>query len=143
METTFKKYVDESVVNEIVQNRTLGARIGGVKKDIAVLFVDIRGFTSLSESLDPEQIVAVGSTNGTGVICIGKARDKDFINECFDKCLSNANRRLEDYSYKLESLMFASPKVGANKRKTRESICKDKVQLGSFNKLVAITGENL
>lgn len=75
-------------------------------------------------TIDPEQIVAIGSKNGTGFIYIGKAGDKDFINECFDKCLSNANRRLEDYRYKLERLVFDAPKVGANKRKTRENICK-------------------
>lgn len=101
METTFKKYVDESVVNEIVQNRTLGARIGGVKKDIAVLFVDIRGFTSLSESLDPEQIVeilnkyltlvakAIAKNNGTLDKFIGDAAMAVF----------NSPSDLEDYEY--------------------------------------------
>lgn len=101
METTFKKYVDESVVNEIVTNGA-STRRGGVKKDIAVLFVDIRGFTSLSESLEPEQIVeilnqyltlaanAVAKNQGTLDKFIGDAAMAVF-NSPFD---------LEDYEYK-------------------------------------------
>ncbi len=101
METTFKKYVDENVVEQIVQNGGK-AQIGGVKKDIAVLFVDIRGFTSLSESLDPEQIVeilnqyltlaavAVFKYNGTLDKFIGDAAMAVF----------NSPTNLEDYEYR-------------------------------------------
>lgn len=101
METVFKKYVDKSVVNEIVQNGST-ARIGGVKKDIAVLFVDIRGFTSLSENLEPEQVVeilnryltlaatAVAKNHGTLDKFIGDAAMAVF-NSPFD---------LEDYEYR-------------------------------------------
>ncbi len=101
METTFKKYVDENVVEQIVQNGGK-AQIGGVKKDIAVLFVDIRGFTSLSESLDPEQIVeilnqyltlaavAVFKYNGTLDKFIGDAAMAVF----------NSPTDLEDYEYR-------------------------------------------
>ena len=59
METVLKKYVDKNIVNEIVSEGNITAKIGGLKKDIAVLFVDIRGFTSLSESMEPEQIVEI------------------------------------------------------------------------------------
>ncbi len=59
MEDVFKKYVDESVVSELGKDGQIKARIGVVRKDIAVLFVDIRGFTSLSECLMPEQIVEI------------------------------------------------------------------------------------
>lgn len=59
MEDTLKKYVDESVVSELEKGGLMKAQIGVVSKDIAVLFVDIRGFTSLSESLPPEQIVKI------------------------------------------------------------------------------------
>lgn len=59
LEGVFKKYVDEQVVNEIVKDGMIEAQIGVVRKDIAVLFVDIRGFTSLSESLEPEQVVDI------------------------------------------------------------------------------------
>lgn len=59
VESVFKKYVDKSVVEELTKGGMMEARIGVVRKDIAVMFVDIRGYTSLSESLLPEQIVEI------------------------------------------------------------------------------------
>lgn len=59
IENVFKKYVDEQVVEEIVGDGNIEVKVGGVRKDIAVLFVDIRGFTPLSESLDPEHVVDI------------------------------------------------------------------------------------
>ena len=59
IENVFKKYVDEQVVQGIVGDGNIEAKVGGQRKDIAVLFVDIRGFTPLSESLDPEQVVDI------------------------------------------------------------------------------------
>lgn len=59
MEGVFKKYVDENIISALGKDGRIEAHIGVVSKDIAVLFVDIRGFTSLSESLPPEQIVEI------------------------------------------------------------------------------------
>lgn len=56
---TFKKYVAPQVVDEISKSGMYELKLGGEKKDIAVLFVDIRGFTPLSESLEPEQVVGI------------------------------------------------------------------------------------
>ena len=51
----FQKYVPQDVVNEIVQNPDQ-ALIGKNAK-VAVLFSDIRSFTTISETLSPEVIV--------------------------------------------------------------------------------------
>lgn len=59
IENAFKKYVAPQVVNEIVKDGKYELKLGGENRDIAVLFVDIRGFTPLSESLEPEQVVDV------------------------------------------------------------------------------------
>ena len=59
VERVFTKYVDKSVVEELSRGGLMEARIGVERKDIAVMFVDIRGYTSLSESLLPEQIVEI------------------------------------------------------------------------------------
>lgn len=58
LEKVFKKYVDEQVVDQI-KDGGIDVSIGGRRKHIAVLFVDIRGFTPLSENLMPEQVVDI------------------------------------------------------------------------------------
>ncbi len=55
----FKKYVAPQVVDDISKTGDFELKLGGEKRDVAVLFVDIRGFTPLSESLNPEQVVAI------------------------------------------------------------------------------------
>lgn len=55
----FQKYVSPQVVEEISKSGEFSFVLGGEKRDIAVLFVDIRGFTSMSESLMPEQVVGI------------------------------------------------------------------------------------
>ena len=55
---TFKRYVAPEVVNEMLKNKE-ALELGGKLCDIAVLFVDIRGFTTISEQLSPTQIVEI------------------------------------------------------------------------------------
>ncbi len=55
----FKKYVAPQVVEEIAKTGNYHIKLGGENRDIAVLFVDIRGFTPMSESLEPEQVVDI------------------------------------------------------------------------------------
>ncbi len=53
----FKQYIAPQVVEEISKNRGYEVSLGGERRHVAVLFVDIRGFTSISERLEPEQVV--------------------------------------------------------------------------------------
>jgi adenylate cyclase len=53
---TFSLYVHRSVVEEMLAHPER-LRLGGEKKELSVLFSDIRGFTSLSEELSPEVLV--------------------------------------------------------------------------------------
>lgn len=53
----FKKYVAPQVLEQMNKSGELSIKLGGESRDIAVLFVDIRGFTTLSEALAPEQVV--------------------------------------------------------------------------------------
>lgn len=55
----FSKYVAPQVVGKIAKSGTYELKLGGENRDVAVLFVDIRGFTPLSESLEPEQVVDI------------------------------------------------------------------------------------
>ncbi|MGD9973388.1 MAG: CHASE2 domain-containing protein [Desulfatirhabdiaceae bacterium] len=53
---TFSLYVHETVVDEMLKHPDM-LKLGGEKKELTVLFSDIRGFTSLSENLSPEALV--------------------------------------------------------------------------------------
>ncbi|MBW2117774.1 MAG: adenylate/guanylate cyclase domain-containing protein [Deltaproteobacteria bacterium] len=52
----FSYYVSSSVVNEVLKHPEQ-LKLGGDKKDLSVLFSDIRGFTSISEGMTPEELV--------------------------------------------------------------------------------------
>jgi adenylate cyclase len=52
----FQKYVSPEVVDTLIQDPA-GLRLGGEKRHLTVLFSDIRGFTSISEKLPPEEIL--------------------------------------------------------------------------------------
>lgn len=56
LKIAFQHYVPPAVVDEIVAD-TSKLRLGGEKRDLTVLFSDIRGFTSMSEALSPEDLV--------------------------------------------------------------------------------------
>jgi len=52
----FSKYVSKEVVKEIMES-SKEIKLGGDKKEITILFADIRNFTSISESLEPQKVV--------------------------------------------------------------------------------------
>lgn len=55
----FGRYVPRAVVSELMQKPLREAlAVGGVNRDITVLFADIRGFTAFSEKLPPEQVLS-------------------------------------------------------------------------------------
>lgn len=52
------KYLSPAVLEEVLKDPDQ-LRLGGEKRVMTVLFTDIRGFTSISEQLDPETLVAL------------------------------------------------------------------------------------
>ncbi|HKK48384.1 MAG TPA: CHASE2 domain-containing protein, partial [Alkalispirochaeta sp.] len=50
----FGRYVSPAVVSEILERPP---ELGGIDKDLTVFFSDIRGFTTLSESMSPQELV--------------------------------------------------------------------------------------
>jgi adenylate cyclase len=52
----FESYVAPTVVQEMLKHPEQ-LRLGGERREISVLFTDIRGFTTMSEKLDPEALV--------------------------------------------------------------------------------------
>jgi adenylate cyclase len=54
----FGRYVPRAVVNQLMlQGELQSLTMGGTRRDVTVMFADIRGFTSFSEDLAPEEVV--------------------------------------------------------------------------------------
>lgn len=54
----FSSYVTEKIVNELIKNPGM-AKLGGERREITILFSDVRGFTSFSEKHSPEEVVSI------------------------------------------------------------------------------------
>ena len=54
----FEHYLDPRQVKELQNNPDL-LKLGGEKKEATFLFTDVRGFTNLSEKLEPEQVTEI------------------------------------------------------------------------------------
>lgn len=66
----FGRYISPELVKQIAATNT-EIELGGINKVLSILFLDIRGFTTLSEKLKPEEVV-------------------DFLNEMFDLITNKA-----------------------------------------------------
>jgi adenylate cyclase len=57
LRSAFSRYVSPEVVKRITRSR--GDLFAGEERELSILFTDIRGFTSISEKLSPQQIVSL------------------------------------------------------------------------------------
>lgn len=53
---TFGRYVDQEIARDLL-SRPEASRMGGEKREVVILFSDVRGFTPLAETLSPEAII--------------------------------------------------------------------------------------
>lgn len=98
----FSRYVAPQVVGKILKEGEEGLRLGGTRKEVTVIFVDIRGFTPLSERAAPEEVVEI--LNEYLTLCANSifkyegTLDK-FIGDA-TMALYNAPLDLEDHPFK-------------------------------------------
>lgn len=100
--SAFKKYVAPQVVEEIAKKGDFNIVLGGENRHIAVLFVDIRGFTPMSEALSPEQVVGILNeylSLTTGAIFANSGTLDKFIGDA-TMAVFNAPFELDDYIYR-------------------------------------------
>ncbi len=55
---TFGRYMDREIARDLL-SRPEASRMGGVKREVVILFADIRGFTPLAEFLTPEATISL------------------------------------------------------------------------------------
>jgi adenylate cyclase len=72
MRRMFERFVSKNVVKEVVENReSFLHQLGGVRKCVAIMMTDLRGFTTLTEEADSNQLVAQLNEYFTGMVdCI-------------------------------------------------------------------------
>lgn len=100
--TAFKKYVAPEIVDEIAKKGDFKIKLGGENRDIAVLFVDIRGFTTMSEILEPEQVVEILNRYlnlTTNAIFKNKGTLDKFVGDA-TMAVFNSPFDLEDYEFR-------------------------------------------
>ena len=96
---TFKRYVAPEIVGELLKEGTDALGLGGKLCDIAVLFVDIRGFTTMSEVLTPQEVVSILNrylTLTTDCIMKNHGTLDKFVGDC-TMAIWNAPIPQEDY----------------------------------------------
>lgn len=52
----FNRYVDRTLTRQVLEGEI---RMGGIQLEVSIIFCDIRGYTSLSEGMEPDRIVAM------------------------------------------------------------------------------------
>ena len=98
----FRMYVAPEIVDEVAESGSYNLQLGGRNKDIAVLFVDIRGFTTMSENLQPEEVVEI-LNEYFGVITDAIFKNKGTLDKFIgDAAMAvfNSPFDLDDYVYR-------------------------------------------
>ena len=104
VKSAFKKYVDPKLVDKLMESGEAQSDAVGMERDIAVLFVDVRGFTPMTEALkdQPELIVKILNEylelTSKAVFDNGGSVDK-FIGDA-TMALFNGFVPLDDYVYR-------------------------------------------
>ena len=57
LKTMFSHYVSPKIVHELIEHPEM-AKLGGYRREVTVLFSDVRGFTTFSERRQPEEVVS-------------------------------------------------------------------------------------
>ena len=125
----FKKYVGEEVVLKAIKNGRFDINLGGEKRNVACLFVDIRGFTSMSEAMEPGEVVEILNSYLTLVT------EAIFKNGgTLDKFIGDAAMALFNAPFDLDDYVFKACKCAIDIRSCSEKL--DKECLLRFNRSV-------
>ena len=103
----FRTYMAPQVVEELSRSGRYQIELGGRECQIAVLFVDIRGFTSMSEGLSPDKVVGILNRY------LGKVTEAIFKNEgTLDKFIGDAVMAVYNAPLDVENYMEKAVRTG-------------------------------
>lgn len=111
----FSSYVSDKIVNELIKNPEM-AKLGGIRKEITVLFADARGFTTFSEHHTPEEVVNILNEllgEMTDVIMKNDGTLDKFVG---DEIMALWNVPLDQENHALKAVLCAIEMVKANRR---------------------------
>lgn len=110
----FSRYLPREIATQVAEKGHEALHLGGVRRPIAVLFVDIRGFTPLSERLDPERLVALLNeflALTTDCIFANNGTVDKFIGDA-TMALFNAPQSVESYTHRAVQAALAMQQRG-------------------------------
>ncbi len=103
LKKAFGQYISPKLLGQLMEQPG-SLKLGGVKKEITVLFTDIQGFTTISEKLSPEELINL--TNKyfdleTGIILENGGTIDKYIGDCI---MAFWNAPVDDKNHKLNAL---------------------------------------
>ncbi|MGI6778986.1 MAG: CHASE2 domain-containing protein [Acetivibrionales bacterium] len=128
----FGKYVAPQIVDQILLKGEEGLKLGGTRREITTLFVDIRGFTPMSEKCQPEEVVEILNDylnlTASSIFKYGGTLDK-FIGDA-TMAIFNAPLDLEDHAFMAVQTAWAMKQGSEPLRKELEEKFGRSVQFG-------------
>ena len=113
----FRMYVAPEIVDDVAGSGTYQLQLGGRHKDIAVLFVDIRGFTTMSENLTPEEVVDI-LNEYFGVITDAIFKNKGTL----DKFIGDAAMAVFNSPFDLDDYVYRAVSTACDIAKASEAL---------------------
>ena len=113
----FRMYVAPEIVDDVAGSGTYELQLGGRHKDIAVLFVDIRGFTTMSENLAPEEVVDI-LNEYFGVITDAIFKNKGTL----DKFIGDAAMAVFNSPFDLDDYVYRAVMTACDIAKASEAL---------------------
>jgi adenylate cyclase len=97
----FGQYVKREIVDVLVNAPNAETALAGARRTISVLFVDIRGFTAMSEVIEPEDVVELLAVYREELTQCILDRDGTIAEYVGDECMAiwNAPRYQEDHAF--------------------------------------------
>ena len=113
----FRMYVAPEIVDDVAGSGSYELQLGGCHKDIAVLFVDIRGFTTMSENLAPEEVVDI-LNEYFGVITDAIFKNKGTL----DKFIGDAAMAVFNSPFDLDDYVYRAVMTACDIAKASEAL---------------------